>query len=334
MIAIHDRPGSYSDRWIRYCKDNGITYKLVNCLRSNIMQEISDCNVLLWHWSHTDAAAKLFAYKIIRAIETTGKLVYPSSETCWHYDDKVAQKYLLEAIGAPLVPTYVFYNLDDALEWIEGATFPKVFKLKSGAGSQNVRLVRTKEEAVRLATKSFRRGFNTFTGYFSDTSTKLKKTKKKNNYFEKLLRMPYTISNLRTLKHLHGKQIGYVYFQDYLPNNMYDTRITVIRDKAFGFIRYNRNNDFRASGSGNIETRKEYIDEKAVTIAHEIAHNLNMDSVALDFLYDKQNNLLVNEISYSFISKIVYRCPGYWDDNMVWHNGNYWPEIIIIENML
>jgi glutathione synthase/RimK-type ligase-like ATP-grasp enzyme len=334
MIAIHDRPGSYSDRWIRYCKDNGITYKLVNCLRSNIMQEISDCDVLLWHWSHTDAAAKLFAYKIIRAIETTGKLVYPSSETCWHYDDKVAQKYLLEAIGAPLVPTYVFYNLGDALEWIEDATFPKVFKLKSGAGSQNVRLVRTKEEAVRLAIKSFRRGFNTFAGYFSDTSTKLKKTKKKKNYFEKLLRMPYTISNLRTLKHLHGKQIGYVYFQDFLPNNMYDTRITVIRDKAFGFIRYNRNNDFRASGSGNIETRKEYIDEKAVTIAHEIAHNINMDSVALDFLYDKQNNLLVNEISYSFISKILYRCPGYWDDNMVWHNGNYWPEIIIIENML
>jgi glutathione synthase/RimK-type ligase-like ATP-grasp enzyme len=291
MIAIHDRPGSYSDRWIRYCKDNGITYKLVNCLRSNIMQEISDCNVLLWHWSHTDAAAKLFAYKIIRAIETTGKLVYPSSETCWHYDDKVAQKYLLEAIGAPLVPTYVFYNLDDALEWIEGATFPKVFKLKSGAGSQNVRLVRTKEEAVRLATKSFRRGFNTFTGYFSDTSTKLKKTKKKNNYFEKLLRMPYTISNLRTLKHLHGKQIGYVYFQDYLPNNMYDTRINIIGKRAFGSVRYIRDNDFRASGSGSHVADSSLIDIESIKISFYIANYIRAQSLAFDFIYT-ENKIL------------------------------------------
>ena len=42
----------------------------------------------------------------------------------------------------------------------------------------------------------------------------------------------------------------YVYFQKFLPNNKYDIRIVVIGDRAFGFIRYNRENDFRASGSG------------------------------------------------------------------------------------
>ena len=29
-IAIHHRKGSFSDRWIVYCKKEGIEYKLVN----------------------------------------------------------------------------------------------------------------------------------------------------------------------------------------------------------------------------------------------------------------------------------------------------------------
>lgn len=48
-------------------------------------------------------------------------------------------------------------------------------------------------------------------------------------------------------------QKDYVYFQKFLPNNTYDIRITVIGERCFGFIRYNRENDFRASGSGKIE---------------------------------------------------------------------------------
>ena len=29
-IAIHNRPGSFSDRWIEYCNKNHIDYKVVN----------------------------------------------------------------------------------------------------------------------------------------------------------------------------------------------------------------------------------------------------------------------------------------------------------------
>ena len=29
-IAIHHRQGSFSDRWIEYCKENGINFKIVN----------------------------------------------------------------------------------------------------------------------------------------------------------------------------------------------------------------------------------------------------------------------------------------------------------------
>lgn len=40
----------------------------------------------------------------------------PDENTCWHFDDKIGHKYLLEAIDAPLAPSYVFYNRIDELD--------------------------------------------------------------------------------------------------------------------------------------------------------------------------------------------------------------------------
>lgn len=50
-----------------------------------------------------------------------------------------------------MVPGYVFYTLREALEWIDKSSFPKVFKLRGGAGAANVRLVKSRSEARRLA---------------------------------------------------------------------------------------------------------------------------------------------------------------------------------------
>jgi len=43
-IAIHHTIGSFSDRWIDYCKINSIDYKLVNCYDSDIIFQLSDCD--------------------------------------------------------------------------------------------------------------------------------------------------------------------------------------------------------------------------------------------------------------------------------------------------
>ena len=74
-------------------------------------------------------------------------MVFPNFNTAWHFDDKVGQKYLLEAIDAPLVPSYVFYSKEMALKWLEQTQFPKVFKLRGGAGSANVKLVQDEKRS-------------------------------------------------------------------------------------------------------------------------------------------------------------------------------------------
>ena len=149
-IAIHNSPGSFSDFWIEYCQQQKRPYKLVNYYNNDIIFQLSDCDALMWHHHHADYKDVLFAKQLLFSLEQTGKKVFPDFNTSWHFDDKLGQKYLLESIGAPLVPTSVFYDKEEALAWAKNTTYPKVFKLRGGAGAANVRLAKNKKEAVRL----------------------------------------------------------------------------------------------------------------------------------------------------------------------------------------
>jgi biotin carboxylase len=74
----------------------------------------------------------------------------------------VVQKYLFEVIDAPLIPSYVFYDEKEALEWAKNTEWPKVFKLTGGVGSSNVRLIKSEKEAKKVIRRSFRKGYVAF----------------------------------------------------------------------------------------------------------------------------------------------------------------------------
>lgn len=117
--------------------------------------------------------------------------------------------------------------------------------------------------------------------------------------------------------HFHGREIGYAYFQDFIPNNDHDTRVVVIGGKrALGEIRYCRDGDFRASGSGKFEYGN--VDKQILTIAFETAQKLKMQTVAFDFIMNKDKPLIV-EISYGFGTHGISHSGGYWTSDMVWH---------------
>ncbi len=333
-LAIHNREGSFSDRWIQYCKDNGISYKIVNCFDSNILRQLEDIDALLWHWSHNEPNSLLVARHVIASIEKMNIRVFPDIKTCWHFDDKIAQKYLLESIRAPLVPTYIFYEKGKAMEWINRAKFPKVFKLRCGAGSQNVRLVKTRKEANKLCNIAFGKGFTAKSGYFGDYRTKIKKTKGLKQFLEKLRHMPKRIKNRSKLKRTLPKEQGYIYFQDFLADNSFDTRITVIGKSAFGFTRDTRTNDFRASGSGSIHYDLNRIDKRCVKIAFDTAERLKTQSLALDFCFDQSHKPNIIEISYCYQSKAVYDCRGHWDEKLIWQEGHIYPEDAILSDLI
>jgi len=119
---------------------------------------------------------------------------------------------------------------------------------------------------------------------------------------------------------------NYVLFQKFMPNNHYDTRVTVIGKRAFAFRRLNRPNDFRSSGSGRIEYDVESIDKRFITLAIAISEKMGFQSMAYDFLYDENGVPTFCEISYAYVDTAVYNCPGYWDGSLNWHHGHFWPQ--------
>ena len=332
-IAIHDQAGSYSHRWIKYCDENQVQYKLVNCYDSDIISQLDDCQGLMWHWSHNDYKAALFARQLTNSLEKKGIKVFPDVNTAWHYDDKVGQKYLLEATDAPLVQSYIFYSKQEALDWLNKTTFPKVFKLRCGAGSVNVSLVKTKSKAKWLVEKAFGKGFSHINQFsrLKDRFWVLKRDKNLTaikGVVKGFARM-FIPTEVERFSH---NQKGYIYFQDFIPGNEYDTRLVVIGDRCFGLRRYCRKGDFRASGSGLWDLDPKLLDKKCIRSAFETAKKLKTQSVAFDFILDNSEPKIV-EVSYCF-TEADYDGPGYWDSKLNWHEEIINPYYFMIEDFI
>ncbi len=332
-IAIVNKKGGFSDRWIDYCKKNKIDYKIVNPYDFNIMDQIADCDAFMWHHSHTDYKDALFAKQLLYAVEQTGKAVFPNFRTTWHFDDKVGEKYLLESIGAPMVPTFVFYDKAAAIEWVNKEKFPKVFKLRGGAGSENVKLIKTRREAHKLVAKAFAKGFSQYDGW-SSLKERYGKWKNGRAPFIHVIKGIVRLAIPTNYAKMHPREKGYVYFQEFIPQNKYDIRVIVTGDKAFAIKRLVREGDFRASGSGNIHYAKEEIDERTVRIAFDVNRKLKSQSLALDFVFDTSNNPLIVEMSYGYAVSAYDLCPGYWSEDMQWHEGRFTPQDWQIEEIV
>lgn len=332
-IAIHPSRNSFSERWIAYCERKGIPYKLVNAYDTDIVAQLADCDCFLWHHHHANYRDALFARQLLYSLQMAGKRVFPDFRTGWHFDDKVGQKYMFEALGLPLVPSYVFYDKSSALRWIARTDFPKVFKLRGGAGASNVRLVHTKSQARRLVRRSFGRGFVSYNRWemFGDSCKKF--LQRKGSFFnvcKSLIRLFVGT----TFSKMHGTERGYAYFQDFIPNNDYDIRVVVTGNKAFAIKRNVRKGDFRASGSGDIEYDRTTIDERCVKLAFEANLLIQSQSAAFDFVFNDNVQPLIVEISYGYTAKGYDKCPGYWTDDMIWHQESFVPQEWIIDNLI
>lgn len=332
-IGIHHVPGSFSDRWIEYCRKKNIKYKLVNCYASDIINQLADCDALMWHHSHMINEDTLFAKQLLFAVEQSGKKTFPNYQTCWHFDDKVGQKYLFEAIGAPFVSSYVFYSKQEALEWARNTTFPKVFKLRGGAGSTNVKIVRSERIACRLIRKAFGKGFAQFDRivYLKERIRRYREGK--DGIIGVLKGMGRLIIRTEFAK-MHPRERGYIYFQEFVPGNKYDIRIIVIGEKAFAIKRMVRKNDFRASGSGNILYEEDNFPLNSIKLAFEMTQKLQSQCAAYDLVYNDLGMPMVVEISYGFAIPGYDPCVGYWDINLQFHRGPFVPQEWMVDVLL
>jgi glutathione synthase/RimK-type ligase-like ATP-grasp enzyme len=332
-IAIHDNGLGFTPRWIEYCTINKVPFILVNCYETNIIETLKNCSGLMWHWNYDNYRDSLFACQLLLTVKELGLEIFPDFWTTLLFDDKVGQKYLFEFLDIPAPKTHVFYDKKDALEWSRNTEYPVVFKLRSGASGQNVRLVKSFSQAKALISKSFSSGFkhNSKKQILMDRFLKFMHNRDA-NAFRNLLQCIYRIIIPKYGEKFLKKEIGYVLFQEFIPDNSYDTRLVIIGNRCFGAIRHNRKNDFRASGSGITDYSHNKIDKRPIKFAFEIAGKLGTRAIYLDFINDKNSNPLLMEVCFASYVYPYDNCEGYWDSELVWHEGQQNLQYLMLED--
>ena len=311
---------------------NRIPFVRLKISQPDFWEKVAGLDLFILRWGHYDSDRQK-ALALLPVIEKhLGVKCYPDWNTCWHYDDKIRQWLLLKPLGFPMVESHVFWDKNEALQWVEQAQFPLVFKLRTGAASSSVIQVKDRKHARKLVKRMFGKGI--IPGRFFDPGSIRFK------YFSPWRELRRMAGNFRRRwKGLDPSpwwqvEKNYVFFQDFLPGNDYDTRVTVIGDRAFAFRRFVRKADFRASGSGMIDHDPAEIDPRCVEIAFRVSKALRFQSMAYDFLFTRENEPRFCEISYTYLSSVVHACPGFWDPELNWHPGHFWPEYLHLVDAL
>lgn len=118
-----------------------------------------------------------------------------------------------KAVGTPLVPTYMLYDLKEVLRWIDRTSFPKVFKLRKGTGSVNVKLVHSATAARALAERAFSFGFSPGPHYGQDVLKHYRATKKHGDLLKAAKRIPRALATILNDREMMEVEKEYVYFR-------------------------------------------------------------------------------------------------------------------------
>ena len=221
------------------------------------------------------------------------KKCYPRYEHVLLYEDKLLEAYLSQVYGLAFVRTYIYTCRREALAAAAELTYPLVSKRVPGAGSLGVELVRNYSQCRSIIQEAF-------------------------SPCGRRTHWPY------------ATQKGYVYFQDYVPNDGYDLRVIVVGTRMFGYYRKVPKGEFRASGMGLVEKRA--LPAEALRIAERVYGVLQSPMLVVDMLKDLEGQYHIIEISP--FCKIetpeqlhVRGIPGYYvarGGSYVFEEGRFW----------
>lgn len=334
IYSFFDPNGVEQPSTAEYCRilqANGIPTSVYHRLDSSLWNAMPNMTAFIMRYCQYDAELQIARDVLPVAHGIIPGRVFPNHETSWHYDDKAKQALYFAAHGLPFIQSVVFYDRAQALEWAKTASYPQVFKLRSGAGSVNVMRVDSCESATLIIDIMFS------TGLSGDALSLQGSIRYRGGFLHRLKK--YGGRLRRLLRGLHPSPVwsvhkGYVMFQRFVPGNTYDTRVTTIGNRAFAFRRLVREGDWRASGSGRLDYTPGSINPACVRLSLDISKRLGFQSMAYDYLMDEDGAPVFCEASYTFISSAVEKCPVYWNDAMATVQNQASPEFYQLQDLL
>lgn len=325
-VLINSRGGklhstSWLSPWVDYCRENNIDYDILNLFKEDdIVSTLRNYDVLLWHFGQYGYQDMMVAQSILYTAELMGLKTFPGFNDAWHFDDKVAEMFALEAVGAPIPKSFLFFDIEKLKEAIDSnrISFPIVAKLRTGSGSHNVKLLKTKDQLLSYAKRMFSKGFDPSPSLLYKTSSNVRASHNLKTFISKAKRAPEFLRTLRAAKQFPNEK-EYVYLQEFIPNDGFDLKVVVVGDKLSYLVRPIRSHDFRASGGGEVLYDRTKISQNIIETAFKTADALKLQCVGFDYVVDNQTgDGKIVEMSYGFSHEAIMGAKGYFNRKGEW----------------
>jgi len=333
---FHDNHSSaWGQVWIDYCSEKNLIHELIDWRSFGAFNKLASYDIVLWHYSHYSSEEMLFAPSILTALKASGCRVFPDLADSSHFDDKVAQAYLLKALGLETPTNYSLHSQAAVNDWIlNKGQFPVVAKLRTGSGSNNVVLLSNEKDLRKYSSKMFSKGMKSTPNTLFKLKSNLKSTNSINVFISRLKRVPEFLFSRRSAKSL-PKEKGYVYLQEFIDNVNYDLKIAIVGDRLSFVARGTRPGEFRASGGGTLFYDKNLLDRSMVEAAFQAYDALQSDCTGLDMIKDPRTNKpVILEVSYGFSHEAQLGAEGYYDRNFIWHDEPFNPPRALLEYII
>ncbi len=293
--------------WVNACKKRSLDYVSIDLCCSDWFEQIvnSGADFLVNKPEGSYEYLKTMYDEKLYIITNYLKIpMFPSLEETLIYENKKMLSYFLKANAIPHPETNVFYIKQQALDFVSGCSFPIVAKTAIGASGSGVKIIKTKEEAMKYIHSAFsKKGINRRIGPNPNHGTPV-------SWLKKAMKDPgYLIRKVQLYKseYKFGKQFNYVLFQAYIKHD-FEYRVTKCGEYYYTTKKLPVNG--KCSGAGVFSYTPE-VPLEVYNFVKDICDKHNFNSMSAD-IFCTESGYLINELQTHW---------GVEDDETMYVNG-------------
>ncbi len=303
--------------WVKACENVGsseglkIDYKIIDITRSRWLEEIinDDAHCILTRPpANLGYLKQLYDERLYILHKVMGKNIYPTYEEILVYENKRVLAYWLQANQIAHPRTSIFYNKEEALEFIQKSAYPIVAKTAIGASGSGVKILATSEEAAGYIGQAF-----SSKGISRKWGPNLRRGDIAKRLFKRLINIPGFIRYMNKKREdaVSDPQKYYVLFQEYIQCD-YEWRCVRVGDSFFGHKKLARVGEIK---SGTSKVSWDPPSEELLDFVKHVTDKRGFQSQSVDLFVGKDGFYLVNELQAFWGSKnphqmIVDEKPG------------------------
>ncbi len=322
LAILKNETGDNHLPWIQSCEKfkEVIDFKIIDLTSSKWLDEVLSDKYDFFLTRSTDRQSyfkQLYDERVYILNQVLHLNIYPKLNELLIYENKKLLSYFLKANDIPSPKTWIFYNKEEALDFIKHAELPIVAKTSIGSSGSGVKIINSKENAEKYICDAFSNK-----GITRSFIPNIRKGDYLNRIKKRFKNINDSIEYFREKKKAATQepQKWFVLFQEYIETE-YEWRCVVIDDSYFG---HKKLRSYGEKFSGTSKVSWDYPDEQLLNLLRNIIEKTGFWSQAIDLFYDKKRGYFVNEMQCFWGSKNPHQMikddkPG----RFVSSNGNW-----------